>query len=197
MNYKVDPDNVTNFNLTEDQLQLNILFWICAAGKNGHTSAKCLCNLLNKFSILNNEISPFNIILKIKDLPLELKNHGIGCYNNKSKTIKELINKNLNLEKCSIDDLESIWGMGSKTTRCFLMHTRKDQRLAGLDRHVLRFLQEMGHKVPKNSPNKKQYRELEKIFIKIADELNKTPSELDLEIWKKKRILPKTLEKIS
>ena len=197
MNYKIDPDNVTNFDLTEGQLQLNILFWICAAGKNGHTSSRCLCNLLNKFSIQNNETNPFDIILKIKDLPKELKNHGIGCYNNKSRTINELINKKINLKECSIEDLESIWGMGSKTVRCFLIHTRKNQRLAGLDRHVLRFLQETGYNVPKNSPNKKQYRELEKIFIKIADELNKTPSELDLEIWKKKRILPKTVEKNS
>lgn len=197
MNYKLDPDNITNFNLNEDELQLNILFWICAAGKNGHTSARCLSNLLSQFSLLTKETSPFNIIKKIYDLPNELKKSGIGCYNNKSRTIKELINKNLNLKNCSIDDLESIWGMGPKTVRCFLIHTRKNQKLAGLDRHVLRFLKEMGYDVPRNSPNKKKYRELEKIFIKIADSLNKTPSELDLEIWKKKRILPKNLEKIS
>jgi thermostable 8-oxoguanine DNA glycosylase len=197
MNYKLDPDNITNFNLNEDELQLNILFWVCAAGKNGHTSARCLSNLLNHFNLLTKEISPFNIILKIYNLPNELKKFGIGCYNNKSRTIKELINKNLNLKNCSIDDLESVWGLGPKTVRCFLMHTRKNQKLAGLDRHVLRFLKEMGYDVPRNSPNKKKYRELEKIFIKIADSLNKTPSELDLEIWKKKRVLTKNLEKVS
>ncbi len=197
MNYKINPDEITNFDLTENELQLNILFWICAAGKNGHTAAKCICNFLNNFSKITKEEYPFEIIKKVEDLPNQLKLFGIGCYNNKSRTIKELIDKKLCLSNCSIDELESVWGMGSKTARCFLIHTRKNQRLAGLDRHVLRFLQELGHKIPKNSPNKKQYRELEKIFIKIADSLNKTPSELDLEIWKSKRILPKTLEKTS
>lgn len=196
MNYKINPDKVTNFNLSKDELELNILFWICAAGKNGHTASRCLCDLLTYFNNLYKKDSPFEIINLIDNLPKELKNFGIGCYNNKSRTIKELIKSNIDLKTCNIEDLESVWGMGSKTSRCFLIHTRPNQRLAGLDRHILKFLEEEGYNVPKNSPSKKKYYELEKIFLEIADKLNKTPSELDLEIWKKKRLLPKNLEKV-
>lgn len=198
MNYLVDPDDITNFNLNKDELELNIIFWILSAGKNGHTSAKCLNNFLNYFSKITNKKSPFEIISLLKNLPLSLKEFGIGCYNNKSKTILSLINKKFNLKDCSIEDLESVWGLGPKTVRCFLMHTRENQKLAGLDRHILSFLKELGYDVPNQTPNKKQYKKIEKIFIDIAEKLNKTPSELDLEIWKKKRILPKkNTEKIS
>jgi len=197
MQYKVDPDNITNFDLTDDELELNLLFWIFAAGKNGHTSAICLKNFLDYFGEASKETTPFKIILSIKNLPFALKKFGVGCYNNKSKTILNLINKNLDLKKCSVEELESIWGLGSKTARCFLIHTRKNQRLAGLDRHILSFLKDLGYNVPKQTPNKNQYKKIENIFIEIADKLNKTPSELDLEIWKKKRILPKKkIEKV-
>lgn len=197
MNYWVDPDNITNFNLNESELELNIIFWIFAAGKNGHTSAKCLKNFLEYYSKKNNEESPFSIVSSIENLPQSLKDFGVGCYNNKAKTLLNLINKGLNLKTCSVEELESIWGLGSKTARCFLIHSRKDQKLAGLDRHILSFLRDLGYDVPRQTPNKNQYKKIENIFIEIAESLNKTPSELDLEIWKKKRILPKkNIEKV-
>jgi thermostable 8-oxoguanine DNA glycosylase len=197
MLYKIDPDNVTKFDATFEELELQILFWICAAGKNGHTSARCLNDFLSYFCKKNNKISPFEIIASVDNLPFELKRFGIGCYNNKAKTISELLGRKLNLKTCSLEQLENIWGMGPKTARCFLIHSRRYQKLAGLDRHILRFLKDNGYEVPKNSPNKKQYAELEKIFLGIAEKTNKTISELDLEIWKNKRLLPKNLEKIS
>jgi thermostable 8-oxoguanine DNA glycosylase len=188
MNYKVDPDNITDFYLDDDQLELNILFWIFAAGKNGHTASKCLNNFLSFYNNETKQDSPFNIIKKINKLPESLKSFGVGCYNNKSRTIKDLIDRNLDLKKCNVEDLENIWGMGSKTSRCFLIHSRKNQNFAGLDRHILRYLKEIGHDVPNQTPNKKQYLKIEKIFIELARNMNKTISELDLEIWKKYRM---------
>lgn len=187
MNYKIDPDNCTCFSLDEYGLELHILFWIFAAGKNGHTAAKCLRNILEEYNKKTNLDGPFEIFRTIDNLPLELKRFGVGCFNNKSKTIKDLLSKNLDLANCSLDDLESVWGLGPKSVRCFLIHTRKNQQLAGLDRHVLRHLSDLGYKVPKSTPNKKQYLEIEKIFIELAKSMGKTISELDLEIWTKYR----------
>ena len=186
MNYKIDPDNPTAFNLNQSGLELHILFWVFAAGKNGHTASRCLNNLL-EFHDSTRLKTPFEIMKNIKDLSQELKKFGVGCFNNKSKTIKDLISRNFNLATCSIDDLESVWGLGPKSVRCFFIHTRKNQELAGLDRHVLRYLSELGFKVPKSTPNKKQYLEIEKIFIQLAKNMGKTISELDLEIWTKYR----------
>jgi thermostable 8-oxoguanine DNA glycosylase len=187
MNYKIDPDNCTDFNLDKCGLELHILFWIFAAGKNGHTASRCLNNILQEYNKKIDLESPFDIVRNIEDLPQELKRFGVGCFNNKSKSIKDLISKNFDLSKCTIEDLESVWGLGPKSVRCFLIHTRKDQNLAGLDRHVLRYLGELGYKVPKSTPNKKQYIEIEKIFIELAKNSGKTRSEFDLEIWTKYR----------
>jgi len=57
MNYKIDPDNVTCFNLDKEGLELQILFWIFAAGKNGHTAARCLNNILSEHSKLTGLIN--------------------------------------------------------------------------------------------------------------------------------------------
>lgn len=188
MNHTIDPDNCTCFDLDKHGLELHILFWIFAAGKNGHTASRCLKNILNYYNKKTNLVGPFEILKSIEDLPQELKKFGVGCFNNKSKCIKDLINKNFDLSTCSIEDLESVWGLGPKSVRCFLIHTRKNQQLAGLDRHVLKYLAELGYKVPKSTPSKKQYLEIEKIFIELAKNSGKTISEFDLEIWKKYRV---------
>jgi thermostable 8-oxoguanine DNA glycosylase len=142
---------------------------------------------LSEYSKLTRLTSPLLILGSIKNLGEELKKFGVGCYNNKSKAISDLISKNLDLSTCSIEDLENVWGLGPKSVRCFMIHTRKDQNIDGLDRHVLRYLGELGHKVPKSTPNKKQYLEIEKIFIDLAKDMGKSISELDLEIWTKYR----------
>lgn len=191
MNYKLDPDNITRFDYSHDELELNILFWIFAAGKNGHTAARCLNNLLDHWSKKAGKIKPFEIIKSIEYLPSELKKFGIGCFNNKAKTVNGLIEKNFNLEKCSLDDLESVWGLGPKSVRCFVIHTRENQKHAGLDRHVLRYMKSIGYDVPTHTPNKSQYIKIEKMFIEHAEKIGKTISELDLEIWTNNRVLTK------
>jgi hypothetical protein len=97
----IDPVNITKFDNTKEQLEEVLLFWVLAAGKNAITASRCLDNFLifihNKFSIKH--FQPFDCIKKIQkeDLPLLMKNYGIGCYNNKAKTFWQLANSNLDL----------------------------------------------------------------------------------------------------
>ena len=186
----IDAKNVTNFKLNKYQLEEVILFWVCAAGKNGVTAARCLDNLLQSWKkrtqVLTLRPTPFQIVKHIDlvaDLPLEMKKVGIGCYNNKSKTFLALANSNLNLKTCSVGDLEAIPGIGHKTARCFLIHSRENQKYAGLDTHILKFLRDKGHKVPKSTPSGKKYKELEQIFLKYVESSGKSVAELDLSIW--------------
>ena len=183
----IDPTKITNYYLTIPQLQEMILFWVCAAGKNGITSARCLDKLLNSCQhAVSKNYTPFQtieFIAKNKNLASEMQKCGIGCFNNKSKTFISLIQSNLDLKKCSVSELEAIPGIGPKTARCFLIHTRKNQNYAGLDTHVLKFLRDKGHVVPKSTPVGKKYLELEQIFLRYAQISGKSVSEFDLEIW--------------
>jgi endonuclease III len=185
MNYLVDPDNITNFEMSAPEMELNILFWVCAAGKKAKTAASNLCKLLNHGSVLFDKQNPFEIILSFADdLPLSLKNHGIGCYNNKSKTMLSLAKSGIDLSSCSVIDLEKIPGIGAKTSRCYVLHSRRGARYAGLDTHCLKYLRERGYDVPKSTPTGKKYRELEEIFLKLVDESGKSVAQFDLEIWR-------------
>lgn len=180
----IDPNNITNYNLTKDELEEHILWWILAAGKNGMTAAKSLDKLLKLKPIHN---SPFQFIrayLNTADLALSMKNCGIGCYNIKANTFREIAFSQINLKTCSVSELEKIKGIGQKTARCFLIHSRPNQQLAGLDRHILHFLKDKGYNVPSSTPTGKRYAQIEQYFISEVKKTSKTISELDLEIWK-------------
>jgi len=135
-------------------------------------------------------MSPFVLIKratknKIIDL---MKLNGIGCYNRKAQTFVDLANSGFNLKKCNPYDLETIKGIGKKTSRCFVIHSRPNQQYAGLDRHILTFLRERGYEdIPKNTPAGKRYDEIEKIFIKEAKNIGKPIADFDLELWNRYR----------
>lgn len=185
MNYLVDPDNVTKFGMSDPELEVFLLFWVCAAGKKAKTAAGNLNRMLRYGHEASGKSRPFHIISFFGgDLPFILKSHGIGCYNNKSRTMLELTHSGINLQTCSVSDLERIPGIGPKTARCFLLHSRPDVRHAGLDTHCLRYMRDHGVDVPKSTPTGKKYLELERIFLDMADRSGKSLAEFDLEIWR-------------
>lgn len=188
MNYLVDPDNITNFDRSLDELELNLIWWIMAAGKNGHTSAKLLNNFLIHWSKYTNKYSPFYIFKYVllennSNLSDELRKFGFGCYNTKSKSILDLVHSGIDLMNCSVLDLEGIRGIGPKTARCFLIHNRPDQNFAGLDTHILKYLRSLGYDAPNSTPSGKKYLHFENIFINMAKKMNETIASLDLKIW--------------
>lgn len=186
----VNPEEITNYDLEDHGLEEHILFWICAAGKNGRTAARCLDGLLN--DIGGHDIGPFNAI-KIwgyyvhpetqEGWPEMLRDNGIGCYNSKAKTMFQLAMSGLNLRTCSASDLESIYGIGFKTSRCFILHSRKDAQVAGLDTHMLKHLRALGYDAPKSTPVGKKYLTLEKTVLSLAKEAGMSPASYDLKIW--------------
>ena len=190
----IDPENITNYHLTDAQLEEQMLFWICAAGKTAKTAAKGLDCLLE--NIDGYVYGPFKAIKKHvarailgmdDELSMMLKGCGIGCYNDKAETMRQIAYSGYNLRLCSPGDLELIKGIGPKTSRCFILHTRRNARVAGLDTHILKFLRSKGHdEVPTSTPsNRKLYAKFEKLFLKYADEAGMTPAAFDLETWKK------------
>ncbi len=181
----VNPKKITNFYLSKQRLEEMILFWVCAAGKNAISSARGLDRLL---TIIQGHTRPFEAIQATgkRRLPSLMKRCGIGCYHQKTRTFWELVNAGLNLRKCSISELETICGIGRKTSRCFVMHSRKNARCAGLDVHILRYLNDRGHSAPRSTPSsEKEYLRLENIFLKLADRSSKSVADFDLDIWKK------------
>lgn len=186
MNYLVDPHDITRFDSTEEELELVLLFWICAAGKKATTAAGNLCRLMEHGRERFGLSSPFAIVRHFgEELPVALKSHGIGCYNNKSRSMLELARSGIDLRRCSVSELEAVRGIGPKTARCFLLHSRRGVRHAGLDTHVLKYLRENGVDAPKSTPTGRRYLELEALFLDMADRSGKSVAEFDLDIWRR------------
>ena len=180
----IDPDKVTIFNRSKPELQEFLLFCVCAAGKNAKGAARGLQRFLDRKS----DIQPFDKVRRFRSIPTlakVLKKCGIGCYNNKARTFCELACSKMDLRTCSVGRLEEIYGIGPKTARFYLMHSRRNQRLACLDTHVLRWLSDQGYEeIPKTTPTGSRYRKIESLFLSIADRHQVKPEYLDLEIWK-------------
>jgi endonuclease III len=163
------------------------LFWIFAAGKNGTRAA----SIVNK--IVDTEQRHAYLFDTLKEYSLKQLvgiciKYKTGCQTIKARTIHEVVHKNLDLKTCSAADLESTFGIGMKTARCFIIHSRKDAQYAGLDTHMLKHLKSLGYNTPKSTPTRKKYLTLEKIVLSLAKNEGKTPADFDLAVWNKYKI---------
>ena len=185
----VNPNKITNYKLSRYHLEETILFWICVAGKTAASIAPRLDGILKSLHVGfgMSHYRPFEVIRKLgeENLRAWLKNRGIGCYNLKAKGMYAIAISGIDLKKCSVEELDAIPGIGLKTASCFVMHSRANARCAGLDTHLLKFLADLGHNVPKATPgSKKQYQATEKIFLEVADRMGRTSADMDLLIWR-------------
>lgn len=191
----IDPANITRFDCDDRYLEEVAFFFIAAAGKSGTTAARIMNNAVFK-PALQDQILPSRYILtfygRYPTFSDVLFRHGLGCYRMKASTMTELaiqLKCGLPLRTCSPERLEEIRGIGPKTSRGIILHTRRGARYACLDRHALSFLREQGISAPKMTPsNSRLYRKLEQEFLAICDKRKQTPAELDLQIWNERKV---------
>ena len=90
------------------------------------------------------------------------------------------------LQKVTLNRLLLVAGIGLKTARFFLSHSREDFDEPMLDTHILQFLRDNGYRhAPKSTPsNLGVYNYYANIFKMFARVSGKSVTDLDLEIWK-------------
>jgi hypothetical protein len=183
MTNRIDPDKITDYERDRASLELFWVFSACVAGKTARTQARLLEKFLDS---LPHAESPFGRIrLAIRDGVFEdkLRDSRLGQYGRIGRYIRESLD--LDLSKASVAELEKIHGCGPKTARMFVMHSRKNQRVAALDTHVLKLLRDEGHAVPKATPAAgPTYQRLEKIFLDLADKSGMSVADYDLKVWR-------------
>jgi thermostable 8-oxoguanine DNA glycosylase len=183
MKYLIDPHNITDFNRSDAELEAFWLFCVLVAGKNSKIQAKKLANFLKPAVAAG--ISPFRYIelRQHKFLDEDIKAEKLGQYTRIHKCFIESLK--LDLRNCTVEDLEAVSGVGPKTARFFLTHSRPNQQFAVLDTHILKWLSAKldDVKVPKATPSGKKYRKFEKMFLQLCEDGGKTPAEMDLEVW--------------
>lgn len=186
----INPYDITKYSRTESELQELLMFCILVAGKTAYIQAQKLEEFLNSIKLrlmLPDKISPFESIKSAEDhgiLLQEIHKAKLGQYKKIYNAFTYLINNKINLFECGPIELEKIPGVGMKTSRFFIVHSRDVKFLAILDTHILKFLASIGYKVPKATPNKKQYYDLEQKFLDYCRSKDLHPAQADLEIWK-------------
>ena len=186
----IDPTAVTKYNRTEAELELFLLFCIVVAGKTAKTQAKLLEGFLTSLraNYGSDQTTPFQLIWNadsVGSLRSEIEKSRLGQYNRLEKSFRkthDFLNK---MKTISIDELETIPGVGPKTSRFYLLHSRQNQKYAVLDTHILHYMRDNGLTTLKVTPSGKQYVATEQLFLNHAKSVNKTLADLDLEIWVK------------
>jgi thermostable 8-oxoguanine DNA glycosylase len=190
----IDPYNITNYNRTEGELQLFLLFCIVVAGKTAYIQAQKLEQFLfsvNERLMMPEHISPFQSIKSAEQHGIlfeEIKKAKLGQYKKIYSGFKYISEREYNLARMTPQILEEIPGVGMKTSRFFLLHSDlfyKD-KIAILDTHILKFIKEnIDDRAPKSTPViPLTYRFWESMFLDWCKENNKNVAEFDLETWK-------------
>jgi endonuclease III len=177
----IDPVYITNFNRTRSELEEFWIFAVCVAGKQAKRTAKAVDMLLQK----EKGGTPMQKIARMIDnglLEKNLREIGTGQYSRIVRALTE--SRGLDLTKASVKDLEAIHGIGPKTARFFLLHSRKGIKLAALDTHLKRYVKDQGQwNVVRGQGT--EYEQIERIVLRMAQEKRMSPAKFDLWVWRK------------
>ena len=180
----INPKDITDYNRTDVELQSFWIFCILVAGKNSDTTAKVVTKLLKD----RGDKTPFEFIKSLGLVKLHeyIKACKTGQYDRVRKAL--FFSAKLDLRTCSRDDLMNVYGVGPKTARFFLLHTREYCDDVVLDTHILRWMREKcGIKdAPKNTPkNPEKYAKYAGLCRYLMEEHypNLTLAQTDLMIW--------------
>ncbi len=183
MKLKTNLTQPKNFNRSQYELEEFLIICAFVAGKNSKLQYNKV-ELL--FDILGNELTPFESLRKLNEDEIMsiLKQIKSGQYSRLCKCLYDLSRSCLDLRTCSTEALESIFGIGMKTSRFFITYSRENSNYAILDTHILAWMRKFDETIPRATPNnKKQYLALEKIFLEKCAEKNLKPHELDIQLW--------------
>ena len=185
---KINPKKITDFNRTKADLELFAIFAVCVAGKKAQQTADKVNDHFRDTETPTKRLTPFETIkslVKIRVFGAYLQMAKVGQYKRIYRALRDLAESGIDLKTCTVEDLEAIHGIGPKTSRFIIMHSRPNQRLATLDTHILRWMRDQGIETPKATPqSKKLYQKLEQKFLTLCDKCGMIPSQLDLKIWK-------------
>ena len=186
---KINPKKITDFNRTKADLELFAVFAVCVAGKGSQQTADKVNEHFRDVQTPTKQLTPFETIKSLIGANIfggYLQHARFGQYKRIYRALRDLAESSIDLKTCTVEDLEAIHGIGPKTSRFIIMHSRPNQRLATLDTHILRWMRDQGIETPKATPqSKKLYKELEDKFLTLCDKCAILPSQLDLKIWKK------------
>ncbi len=190
----VNPEAITIYDRTAEQLDEFLVYCVCVAGKRSSTIAPRVQSLYEWICPTGN--TRFLCALASMTEPeimMAVRRQGIGPFTQKGYALHRLAQlwaaDQFDPQVCTREQLEGIKWIGSKTACLFLLHSRPGLRVVSLDRHILAYLREQGISAPMDSPPKGStaYKHFEQAFLNLADTQGRDPAEFDLAIWTERK----------
>lgn len=179
---QIVPTQITNYDRTDAELQAFWLFCVLVAGKNADGAARVIGRMLSNANI--GERTPFDYLKQLGEIGIRnaLVANRAGQYAGVTRAIVESLD--IDLRTATVDRLESVFGVGPKTARFFLLHSRPGIEVAVLDTHVCKWLRDHSIKVPEHL-TRKHYVKIEPLFIALAKSNfpGMSIADIDLLIW--------------
>lgn len=190
----INPYQITNYQRTNTELEEFLLFCIVVAGKTAYIQAQKLNDFLksvNERLMMPEHVSPFQSIISAQQhgiLLQEIQKAKLGQYKKIYSAFKHISEYKYDLKNVTPEILESIPGIGMKSSRFFLLHSNENYKnsIAILDTHILKFIKEnIDDKAPKSTPTiRLTYKYWEDLFLYWCQCNNKNVADFDLEVWK-------------
>ncbi|MFY9925897.1 MAG: helix-hairpin-helix domain-containing protein [Opitutaceae bacterium] len=192
----IDPNNVTNPSRTPAELEEFLLFCVVVAGKNADQQAA----KLERFLGGRKPFAHVRASDRKGQLDRRLRRVRLGKYGLLGKSFRELARSGPDLASCSWEDLARFPGIGIKTAKFFVLHSRPNEMHGVLDTHVLGWMREHWEgtglrqpPVPRHSPqDPRAYRFWETVYFGMAAARHhgRSPidwAKFDLDLWKERR----------
>jgi hypothetical protein len=198
----IDPSAVTRLARTESELEEFLLFCVVVAGKNADQQARKLEDFLGG-------AAPFPFIRSLRGGELErrLKRVKLGKYALLGESFRRMARAGVDLRSCAWERLLAFPGVGIKTAKFFVLHSRPRQMHGVLDTHILSWMRQhpaftgrLGLKIPRHSPqDAAAYRFWETVYFGmiLARHHQASPgpdkpidwARVDLDLWKERRAM--------
>lgn len=181
----VDPFAITRYDRSDADLQALLVFCCCVANK----TAAVMAPKVNSFLSGRGDLSPFQwiaLLIETGRLHPAMEEAKLGNYALREKGFRYLLSDaGPCLRTASAEDLERVPGIGPKTARFFIVHSREGARHAVIDTHMLKFLRDAGHDaIPDgSSPPNKDYARMEQLVLDHVEQSGLSTADFDLRVW--------------
>jgi Thermostable 8-oxoguanine DNA glycosylase len=181
----IDAYDVTRFDRTEAELQEYLMFCLAVAGKKASMIAQKLHDFLSPMEETETPFSYVSRLVAEDRLTGELLRVRMGKYGILGHAYPEIARRFPGrLATVPVAELETIRGIGPKTARYFVLHSRRDPgQIAVIDTHIMKYLRHLGHDVPVRLPTKANYARLEGLMIDAARMSGMPMADFDLAVW--------------
>lgn len=180
----IDIRKLTNFNRNKKELEEFLIFCLFSAGKSIKKTAQytniLFASVTRPFEYLEN-LSSQNL------LESTLKVFKTGQYKRYTKAIQQITNSSIDLKNCTLKELSKLYAIGDRTARLFILHTKPNENLAVIDKHILNFFEKNDIDISlikeQSINNADAYRLSENIILRYCRQLNMKPCDFDQKLW--------------